>query len=455
MPLQRRTSNLRLRALLAEARWSQDALARSVNALAAQQGLRTHYDRTSVSHWLAGSRPRPPMPELIREAFTRRLGRTVTSLDTGIADHGDLAAFWFASAQDDAVVRLATLTGAEGDPVHRAAVRALHYSPSVLAPQWTSPAVDGGAADEDPSPRGQAMQEMGRLYVFHLEAFGGGHARSGLASYLAQDVSQWLRTDSAGPRALFAGAAQLTHLLALAAADMGAEGQAQGYHQTAMQLAAEVDDRAMYAVSLRALSAQALRTGHPGPAESLARSAIDAAPPDASPALRAYLHAQSAVCLARTGARKAAVAALTEAERNVENGCGHSDGNDDSPFSAYAPADFTYQKAMALTALGERGPALRALQTSLRSRGPTRSRSRALTRARLAELHLLCGNLEAAVAHWHTLLDEAAQLNSQQVQSRLAHMRQELQPLRRSPVVGDLLARAIEFSTRTDHQKTH
>src|SRR5262245_20587125 len=73
-----------LRGLLAEAGWTEDFLARQVNAVAAESGVVLRLDRRSVTHWLAGRRPRSPVPELIAEAFSRGLRRPVGLADTGL-----------------------------------------------------------------------------------------------------------------------------------------------------------------------------------------------------------------------------------------------------------------------------------------------------------------------------------------------------------------------------------
>ncbi|MGP4115458.1 hypothetical protein ACTWP5_31745, partial [Streptomyces sp. 4N509B] len=80
-----RSDNRRLRELLHEAGWTQEALARAVNALGEEIGAHLRYDRTAVAHWLAGTRPRPPVPQLAAEALTRRLGRVVTVAAAGFA----------------------------------------------------------------------------------------------------------------------------------------------------------------------------------------------------------------------------------------------------------------------------------------------------------------------------------------------------------------------------------
>src|SRR4051794_14507636 len=80
----RRVPNTMLRDLLVEAAWTGDALARAVNAIGAEAGIPLRYGRSAVSHWLIGMCPRPPVPDFVAEAFSRKLRRTVSVADTGL-----------------------------------------------------------------------------------------------------------------------------------------------------------------------------------------------------------------------------------------------------------------------------------------------------------------------------------------------------------------------------------
>ncbi|MFM9369695.1 helix-turn-helix domain-containing protein [Streptomyces sp. Da 82-17] len=84
----RRTPNDRLRERLEEAQWSGAELARAVNAAGRQAGVRVSYDRSNVSHWLAGTRPRPSARDLLVRAFAKRLGRLVTVEELGFGAVG-------------------------------------------------------------------------------------------------------------------------------------------------------------------------------------------------------------------------------------------------------------------------------------------------------------------------------------------------------------------------------
>ncbi|NSC23818.1 hypothetical protein FM076_22745 [Streptomyces albus subsp. chlorinus] len=82
-PSRGRTPNRALRALLEETEWTQAAFARALARLGAEVGIHLRYDRTSVAHWLRGSRPDPRVQHLMAEALSRRLGRRITVADLG------------------------------------------------------------------------------------------------------------------------------------------------------------------------------------------------------------------------------------------------------------------------------------------------------------------------------------------------------------------------------------
>lgn len=81
-------SNQSLIRLQQEARLSGEELAKRVNAIGAETGLRLRYGRASVSQWRSGTRPRWPVPDLVAEVLSRSLARTVTAADAGFASDG-------------------------------------------------------------------------------------------------------------------------------------------------------------------------------------------------------------------------------------------------------------------------------------------------------------------------------------------------------------------------------
>ncbi|WP_249402328.1 hypothetical protein [Streptomyces sp. YIM 121038] len=78
-----KTPNARLRGLLEEADRSGAQLAAALRQAAAEHGRPLACDRSMVSRWLAG--PRPPVPTLLLEVLSRRLGRPVVALEAGLS----------------------------------------------------------------------------------------------------------------------------------------------------------------------------------------------------------------------------------------------------------------------------------------------------------------------------------------------------------------------------------
>src|SRR6478609_6478330 len=79
-----RGPNSALRGCMAEAGWNGPALAAALQKVARESGFSVGYDRTTVAHWLSGTQPRPPGPQLLEEAFARRLGRPVSRGELGL-----------------------------------------------------------------------------------------------------------------------------------------------------------------------------------------------------------------------------------------------------------------------------------------------------------------------------------------------------------------------------------
>lgn len=90
-PLVARQPNERLQQLIQEASCSNAGLARRVNLCGAEHGLDLRYDKTSVARWLRGQQPRGQAPAVIAEALGRKLGRSVSVEEIGMADGKNLS----------------------------------------------------------------------------------------------------------------------------------------------------------------------------------------------------------------------------------------------------------------------------------------------------------------------------------------------------------------------------
>jgi tetratricopeptide (TPR) repeat protein len=467
--------NTQLRQVLAEAGWTGQQLASAVNVIAAETGVTVSYDRTAVSHWLAGTRPRGPGPHLIAEALSRALGQAVTPGQIGMAAQRGTAPgagvvlpdgasahpamshpAASASAVDGIVAVLAVLGDAATD--RRKLTAAGPYSPGATTVGVTGDAILAGN-ETSKLAHGQVVATTAMTGLFSSAdlAFGGGHARVALARYLAYQVGPLLRLP-ARPRLrrqLLAAATELSYLCGFMFFDDELHGAAQRYYGAALGLAAANGDLPSQAITLRALSVEAGDLGHHRHAVHLAEAAVVTGR-GTGPLQRAFLDGQLAVAYAVAGDRRQALSSLIAAERRLdratsrvsEAGYRGAEGPR-AAIGAYHRASFAHQNAAVLAALGNREEAITALTDSIRHRPYGERRSRAITLARLAELQLTTGHLEAAVASWNDFLDEYPALTSRRVASAFRTMRAAVRPHGRNPSAAALLRRATS-SHRSD-----
>lgn len=436
--------NKHLSALLAESGWSAAELARAVNTLAGRQGLALRYDRTSVAHWLSGSRPRSPVPDLVAAAFSNRTGRPVTAGETGLESPAAVPFLRIQPGDADAVLRLVALLRADADPAHRAGLVATAYQhAAVPAPIWrpasfTVPAARRpGRLTEVAEVR--TLEEMSVLFAGLADRHGGAHARSALALYLADDVGRVLSRQAppAVRSQLRSGTAQLVHVLAVMTADAGYASLSQHYFHAALSLAHDAGDRRVYSITLRAMSVQALRLGFRARALSLAEAAMNTAGPDKEPAAQAFLLNQRALARAYHRQDREARADLDTAQAQHALATGPP-----GPFTMYAQAGLHFQAAQTLLVLGRTHEAIHSWEISLRERTPDQRRTSALTLAALADTELGIGHLEAACQHWSTFLDLYPYLHSVRAHQALVSLRQGLRAHQRQPQAAAILERA-------------
>ncbi|MCX5123812.1 hypothetical protein OG898_11205 [Streptomyces sp. NBC_00193] len=489
----RRVANAWLGDLLAEAGWSGAELARAVNALGTLHGLALRYDRTAVAHWLSGTRPRRPVPELIAAALTERCGRLVTVAEAGLGassagpgvrtDPGAAAA----EAGGEGLLRLALQARADVDPHGRPPLLRSPYQPVPVPPAlWDrepepeaepDPAA-GGPGGGMRTRTGAGLPELAarRHLAAHAEQLralavsfsglylthGGVHTRAALAAWLAQDAGAFAARHTDGPRSAAArgrgaagqgcgvsevwrGYAQLAHLLGEMTADAGYHGLAQEYHGIALGLARQAGDRRMYAITLRAMSAHAGRLGQSAHAVRLARTAVETAPADGDPGTLAFLLVQRAAAHAHAGQRSAATADLAAADRLHGR---HALKPSDGPFDSYARADLDFARARTHLALGEFPAAADALERSLRGRAAGQHRATALTHAALAETLLRLGHLTRACEHWRAFLTAAPAVQSRAVREALGRLLRDLTPYRRMREAVPTVAMARALADR-------
>ncbi|MFE7129721.1 tol-pal system YbgF family protein [Streptomyces sp. NPDC057638] len=435
----RNAPNKQLKELLLEADWTARELAEAINSEGSAQSLNLRYDRTSVAHWLRGSRPRPPVPQLIAAVFARRLRRPVLPGDTGLVhegiEPGQDSKPNETEPEDDPLARLVSLTRADVLPTTRSALTRMIYTPaSITPPTWPatrapSPGPPSGTIGPQTADT-RALEEMAVVFARQMGHRGGGHGRSALAAYLTDDAATLLArsSDGAQHRGLLVQTAELSHLLAKMTFDTDFHALAQSYLLTALDLAHQAHDRRTYAITLRTLSLQALERGHPQAAADLADAAVHTAPQEISGATRAFLLAQRALTHAHGRRHHEALTDLIDAEHHHD-----PDPKGQGPFATYPRAGFHYQRGEILLALDELPQALQAFDSSTHHRRPHDNRQIALTQARRAETLLRLGHLDAACNAWHAFLQHYPLLRSTRADSALARLQTNLRPYLRHP----------------------
>ncbi|MEU4408592.1 hypothetical protein AB0F88_29080 [Streptosporangium sp. NPDC023963] len=449
--------NIRLRALLTEARWTGQQLADEVNGLGAEAGVALRYGRAAVAHWLAGMRPRPPVPHLVAEALSRRLGRPLEIAAVGLADPGRAPRDAQGAAgedwrDEDPVARLVELHTGVCLGRRRMLEDCVYSLAALSVPGWADAAAAAATAGsgrrrapEVGTPQVEAAEAMAQVFSQTDTAFGGGQARRALSGYLAVDVVPWLRSrmNPGTRRRMLSIATELTYLCGFMCFDEQLHGVAQSYYRAALKLAAENGDAAGYAVTLRALSVQAHTLGHHGQALDLAEAALTSAPVAIEPGTHAFLRGQAAVAAAAVkGGRRTALRHLRAAEHHLNHAVATT-GTPADTVGAYHQASFAHQHAAVLTALDDRPAAADALAASIRHRPATERRARALTSATLAALHLDQGHLEQAALTWHAFLDDYPHLRSGRTRAALSTLKARLRPYQRNALARAVLQRAM------------
>ena len=343
------------------------------------------------------------------------------------------------------------------DEGRRQMLSAATYSLAALAvPGWAQAAgsVAGVAAASGPRLEpGQVAtaEQMTRVFSDADTAFGGGRVRAVLSAYLASDIAPRLRAPGSAAlrRRLLGAATELTYLAAFVCFDDERHGLAQRYYRAALELAAENNDPAAYAVTLRGLSVQARILGHRQQAVQLAETAAGIARNTTGQGRQAFFLGQVAVAAAAAGSRHDALTAISAAERRLDRASSQTAPAPAAPGSpamgGYHPASLAHQQAAVQALLGDRNGAIAALTQSIRHRPPHERRSRAITHARLAELDLDQGHLDRAIGTWHAFLDDYPYLTSGRAVTAMSHLRARLRPHQANPAVRQLLARAARI----------
>ncbi len=449
--------------MISEVGWSHGQLARAFVRVALEAGADEYatVGRSHVSHWVAGSRPSGRAPQILCEALSRRLNRTVTLEEVGLAD--DIAPTLPLDWRLDTLAALAILERTNVDAHRRRILTATTYSVAALAlpdeSWWTemtaryrhrnaTGTVRVASTDVD------VVRDMTSMLSRIDQRRGGGHARSAVAHYLTTDVSDYLRgrfPTNAVRRKMFSAAGELAYLAGWMAFDNAEQATAQRYFSIAVQLAAEADDPPLAGHVLRAMAHQAVDLGHPRQAAELAAASMSGKRyQQACHRERALIGVVYARTLASTAQRKAAAAELVRAEHELSQAGTGVDEPDRVFF--FGEASLAHQTACALSDSDDLAGALREFQRSVRTRqAGTFTRTHAVTLGHLGSVQFRLNHLEEAYTTWSRALDVMGGVRSGRTRQVAATIRATLSAMRGRdvPAIASLDRRAAAYLAAT------
>ncbi|MEU6243045.1 transcriptional regulator [Streptomyces sp. SID4985] len=450
-PLVARQPNERLQALIQEAGCSNAGLARRVNMCGAEHGLDLRYDKTSVARWLRGQQPRGRAPAVIAEALGRKLGRTVTIDEIGMANGKNLASgvgLQFSPTVLGAIEQVCELWRSD---VGR---RDFLSGSSVAASALVEPSRDWLISAPDAAVARQAGPRVGRSDVAAVRSmtealvgldhtYGSGHVRPVVVHYLNSVVSGLLAGSyrEAVGRELFSAVARLTELAGYMAVDTGQPGLAQRYYIQSLRLAQAAGDRGYGGYVLAAsMSHLAAQLGNPREIAQLARAAQEGARGRVTPRAESMFHAAEARGHALLGdgrsadtASGRAIAALERAEA--------ADGDDPAWIAHFDQAYLADELAHCHRDLGRPEVSARYAEQSLAGHPESRARRRAIGYVLLATAQVQRREIEQACQTGMRAVELLETLRSDRGAEYLTDLQQRLEPFREEAVVREFGAR--------------
>lgn len=432
-----RTPNTHLAALMQSGGIGNAQLARRVNAAGRELGLRLHYDKTSVSHWLAGSVPKPEAQPAVTEALSRLLGRPVTSAEAG----------WESSqkptGESDFVAGVIDLSRADMDPTRRGVLKTGMYAAALAVPRFEdvagrAEAVAAGRTVHIGRSDVETVRTMTDKIADILDQVGAGHARPMAAAFLVNTAGPYLRASGTDDvtRDMRAAVADFVYLTGWMAMYEDQQGLGQKYYLRALELAGAAEDHITYCRTLRGMSLQATHLGHGKKGLELADAAAEAAP-SAGPRLVAFLRGQQAAAAAMTQTRKAALARLREAE----NALSRADDRRDA-VGGYDQAAYFFHEAHVRWHLGDKDGSIASLRRSNTARSPLERQGHLHCLGVTAERQFRMRHIEAACQTWGTFLDQHVTISSARGDEHLKTMLKALPAYRQVAGVRELEERA-------------
>jgi hypothetical protein len=461
--LSNRSANHRLIYWQQRAGFNNTRLATAIRDRAGKAGYRhVQPDARRVRAWRQGERPRDPVPELILEVLSERIGSPLTLSDVGFAGSGAEKVRW-----DEPWLLIQTVTElinfARGDLL--LGQRGIASPPEEflvgqnllsIVQTWTATAADTPSIGIRKGRRRIGDQEVVQIRAvteaFRTldNAYGGGLTRDAVIGQListASLVQDTTYTEKVG-RKLITGIGDLATVAGWMCHDVSRHTAAQHYFLLALQAAKEVDDPNLGAHVLNCMARQAGHLGRPGDALELIQLAHYGVRHTATATVGALLHSLEARYYAMMGRLKAFDRAAGQAEAAFADRDPVCDPAWVAYFDAseyYATLGVCHQIAARTSAPGQAGRAIDMIGRALACRDPSRVRSRAFDHLGLARAYLAAGELESAEAAGRTALDLTGKVSSARVRDRLLEFLRETSPHAKTPVIGDLRSQILDL----------
>ena len=457
-----RPANHRLIYWQQRAGFNNTRLSAAIRERAGKRGHRhVQPDARRVRAWRQGERPRDPVPELIVEVLSERIGTPLTLSDVGLDTSEKDTVRWDGPWMPiQTVTELITFArgdlmlgrGGAGPRRHN-----LLEGQDLLSivQSWTATAAESSSIGTGKGririSNQEVMQIRAVTEVFRSldNAYGGGLTREAVIGQLiltASLVEAATYTEEVG-RKLITGMGDLATVAGWMCHDVSMHAAAQRYFLLALQAAKEADDPSLGAHVLSCMARQAGHLGRPGDALELIHLARYGARHTATPTIGALLHSLEARYYAMTGRLKDFDRAAGQAEAAFADRDPARDPAWVAYFDAseyYATLGICHQIAARASASDHARRAIDMIGQALDRRDPSRVRSRAFDHLGLARAYLAAGELESAGAAGTAALELTGKVSSARVRDRLHELLRETDPYVDAPVIADLRSRILD-----------
>lgn len=432
---------------------SHKSLAHRVNQLTRQAGIQTDYSHTSVANWCRrGMIPKHPMPQLLAQAISERLGRPVNLGEIGMGGAETINAdvgLDFPRDPADAV-RVATTFWRS---VNRRDFLT-QTGTGFAASAFTTPVTRWLVSPTDETADHQGSGQVGQADLDELRdaaddarrwdsKYGGGNWKANSVTdcleHRAAPLLQGSFSDTVG-RELFSVTAELSRLAGWTAFDVGQHDAAQRHFVQALRLARAGGDVQLGCYVLTTMAMQALMRGFASEAIDMAQGAFERARHDAVPRVLAFTKLIEARAHAREHNARAASRALAASEGLLGKADADS-GDEPGWIDFYHHARLSADAAEVFRDL--KNPKMALAWNKQAAAMPTGvfTRSVGMRLAIVGTAHLQARDLDHGLELGHRSVDILARVQSTRAKDYVAEFNAALVPWRREPAVREFMQR--------------